>query len=62
MRIAALYIEDHDLEEGGYTVNLGGFNHYHVKVADSVCKITAKANDTYVNDLFDNYTWRNSWT
>lgn len=53
MRLAALYIEDHNSDERGYTVNLGGFNYYKVRVADGICKITAKKNEVFINNLFD---------
>ena len=53
MKLAAIYIEDHDMEERGYTINLGGFNHYAVKVADGMCNIVAKKNEIYIDDLFD---------
>jgi hypothetical protein len=53
MRLVAIFIEDHDLDERGYTINLGGFNYYNVSVADGVCKITAKKNDVFIDNLFD---------
>lgn len=53
MRLTALYIEDQNSEERGYTVNLGGFNYYKVRVGDGVCTITAKKNDVFINNFFD---------
>ncbi|WP_445454294.1 hypothetical protein [Flavobacterium sp. 25HG05S-40] len=53
MRLAALFIENHDYEFGGYTLNFGGNYYYDVKFGDGNTKITRTKNDNFIDNFFD---------
>lgn len=54
MRLTAIFIEDDDYENGGYTINLGGNHFYGIKVGNRICEITSNKNELFINDFFDN--------
>ena len=47
MRLAALFIENHDYDFGGYTLNFGGNFYYDVKFGDGNTRITRTKNDNF---------------
>jgi len=53
MRLAALFIENHDFDFGGYTLNFGGHFYYGVKFGDGNTRITRKRNDNFIDNFFD---------
>ncbi|WP_179321176.1 AAA family ATPase [Winogradskyella helgolandensis] len=53
MRLAAVFIEDQDSDNGDLTINLGGFNYYDIKVGNGRCRINAAKNEIFVDNLFD---------
>lgn len=53
MRLAALFIENHDYEFGGYTLNFGGHFYYEVKFGDGNTRITRRKNLNFIDDFFD---------
>lgn len=55
MRIAAIFIEDQDRPERGYTVNLGGKYYYEVQLTEDKCVIDRKENKVFIDNLFDKY-------
>lgn len=53
MRLAAVFIEDHDYDFGGYTVNLGGHFHYDVKFGDGNTRIIRARNENFIDNFLD---------
>ena len=53
MRLAALFIENHDYEFGGYTLNFGGNFYYEVKFGDGNTRITRRKNVNFIDNFFD---------
>ena len=53
MRLAALFIENHDYEFGGYTLNFGGRFYYDVKFGDGNTRITRRKNVNFIDNFFD---------
>ncbi|WP_282123610.1 AAA family ATPase [Algibacter mikhailovii] len=53
MRLTAIFIEDEDYEEGGYTINLGGNYFYTIKLGSGFCDVNATENKLFINDFFD---------
>jgi hypothetical protein len=53
MRLSAIFIEDHDYEEGGYTVNLGGILNYNVRLGEGKCLIEGMKNKVFIDSFFD---------
>jgi energy-coupling factor transporter ATP-binding protein EcfA2 len=53
MRLAALFIENHDYEFGGYTLNFGGHFYYEVKYGDGNTRITRTKNENFIDNFFD---------
>lgn len=53
MRLAALFIENHDYDFGGYTLNFGGHYHYDVKFGDGKTTLTKTKNDNFIDAFFD---------
>lgn len=53
MRLAALFIENHDYDFGGYTLNFGGNFYYDVKFGDGNTRITRTKNDNFIDNFFD---------
>jgi hypothetical protein len=53
MRLAAVFIEDHDYDFGGYTLNFGGNFYYDLKFGDGSTRISRKRNENYINNFFD---------
>jgi len=54
MRLAAIFIENHDYEFGGYTINFGGNYHYELKFGDGSTRISRTKNENFLNNFFDN--------
>lgn len=53
MRLAALFIENHDYEFGGYTLNFGGHFYYDVKFGDGNTRIKRTENKNFIDNFFD---------
>ena len=53
MRLAALFIENHDYEFGGYTLNFGGNFYYEVKFGDGNTRISRRKNINFIENFFD---------
>ena len=53
MRLAAVFIENHDYDDGGYTINFGGNFHYDVKFGDGTTRLSRKRNENYISNFFD---------
>lgn len=53
MRLAALFIENHDYEFGGYTLNFGGHFYYDVKFGDGNARIKRTENKNFIDNFFD---------
>lgn len=53
MRLAALFIENHDYEFGGYTLNFGGHFSYEVKYGDGNTRISRTKNENFIDNFFN---------
>lgn len=53
MRLAAIFIENHDFEKGGYTLNLGGHYFYDITLKNHRCSIYLQENENFIEKLFD---------
>ncbi|TSE05869.1 AAA family ATPase [Aquimarina algiphila] len=53
MRLAAVFMEDQDLEKGGKTINFGGFYRYDIIVKDGKTKIKSEETKNFIEDFFD---------
>ena len=53
MRLAAIFIENHDYEFGGYTLNFGGNFYYDVRFGDGNTRISRTRNENFLNNFFD---------
>ena len=53
MRLAAVFIENHDYEFGGYTLNFGGNFYYDVRFGDGNTRISRTRNENFLNNFFD---------
>lgn len=53
MRLTALFIENHEYDFGGYTLNFGGHYSYEVKFGDGNTRITRTKNDNFIDNFFD---------
>ena len=53
MRLAAIFIENHEYEFGGYTLNFGGNFNYEVKFGDGRTRISGKRNENFIPSFFD---------
>lgn len=53
MRLAAIFIENHDYENGGYTINFGGNYHYDLKFGDGSTRISRSKNENFLSNFFD---------
>jgi len=53
MKLAALFIENHDDKHGGYTLNFGGHFYYDVKFGDGYTRITRTKNENFLDNFFD---------
>ena len=53
MRLAALFIENHDYDFRGYTLNFGGHFYYEVKFGDGNTRISRTRNENFIDNFFD---------
>ncbi len=53
MRLAAVFIENHDYDHGGYTINFGGKFYYDLKFGDGTTRIKRSRNENFLNNFFD---------
>ena len=48
MRLVAIFIEDNDYEDGGYSINLGGNYFYTFKLGSGFCDVNATENKLFI--------------
>lgn len=53
MRLAAVFIENHDYNYGGYTLNFGGFFNYEVRFGDGTTHLIRNKNENFIESFFD---------
>lgn len=53
MRLAAVFIEDQDLDKGGKTINFGGHYIYDIVVKDGKTRIKSEKTKNFIEDFFD---------
>lgn len=54
MRLAAIFIENHDYDFGGQTINFGGHFYYEVRYGDGKTRIRRTKNENFIDDFIDN--------
>lgn len=53
MRLAAIFIENSNYDNGGYTLNFGGNFYYDLRFGDGNTRISRKRNENYISNFFD---------